>query len=430
MSKQQQDDQPVGSVNSEDEQLLQAAIDGNLDNMKKALHNGANAGYNKYIELTWGAYDQYSAIHKVLGWKDKSLKQQGVELLLKAGADVNAKYGSANWKGSGSSGTAFQMAMKSGDDEIIRLFLEHGADPNTTETREAHTMRYDGRSSYPVLYLAAQRNNVNLVKCLLDKGALPNAHATNRGQSEYGPIDDTEEIALHAACDNYCSLVANKSNSNFYVDSDEEEADEAIKEKQEQVRKERVQDCEKIVRYLLEVGSDVNAPSRNVEHVSVEREGVSEDDYEVNDPRSDRYIPSTRNVWIISTALHTAIIKKCERLVKLLMAHGADTRIPYQEDKQNTSCLDLTKQQEPFFSLIKNAFYWTPESHEFLPSELRTKIKLLHMCMCSSKCGWNVLNIDLLGLIYTFVCHEYFFEKNAVFEEQRRIEKQKSHRWY
>lgn len=119
------------------------------------------------------------------------------------------------------------------------------------------------------------------------------------------------------------------------------------------------------------------------------------------------------NVWTFSTPLHLALMKNCERLVKILLAHGADTRIPYREDERITTCLELTKQLEPFLSLITKAFEWTPENHELLPLlELRKKIKWLHMCFCHSTRGGHLISLDLdsLSLIYTFVCHEYFFE--------------------
>ncbi|KAL9644400.1 hypothetical protein ABK040_013629 [Willaertia magna] len=377
----------------EDEQLLEAINNEDIEGIKSALNSGANANFSKYIEGTWGAYEQYSMIHKVLEWSEdnKELKREAVELLLSRGADVNAKYGESNWKGSGSSGTAFQMALNYGDNDVIGLFLEHGADPNTIERREAHTMRYDGSSSEPVLYKATGRIAKDLVKKLLAKGANPNEFAKNRGQSEYGPISDTKKTALHCACEMFCEEEENKRKEDLLV----------------------------IIRYLIDYGADVNALGRHVDQVDVDR-GFNEDeeyDEEFDNPRSEKFVPRVKNVYKRFIALHLALLLRNEQLTTLLMANGADTSIPFKEDNVEMSSLELAK-EEPFISLIK-PFSWSPSNHIYLPFELRRGIATLQKC--SVRLNWP-LNIDTLGIIYTFLCQDYFYCQNLKFIEWRNKE--------
>ncbi len=75
-----------------------------------------------------------------------------IKLLLENGADPNALIGSKNWKGSGTDSSAFEMALTLNDAEIFKMFLQHGADPNYPGRREAHTMRYDGHTSWTPIH--------------------------------------------------------------------------------------------------------------------------------------------------------------------------------------------------------------------------------------------------------------------------------------
>ena len=71
--------------------------------------------------------EQYSPIHHAI----KATNKDMIKLLLENGAKPNSKMADRNWKGGGGSSTAFQMALKMNDPEILELFFKLGANPNT-----------------------------------------------------------------------------------------------------------------------------------------------------------------------------------------------------------------------------------------------------------------------------------------------------------
>jgi ankyrin repeat protein len=125
-----------------DSQLQQAAHDGDFENVKSAIENGAD------VEAIDGR--GMKAIH----WAALRGHKEIVEILLEKGADVNGK-NSAEW-------TAIMHASMEGHIEIVKLLLDKGAKVNA-QTYVAGT----------ALMFASGNGHEEIVKLLLSAGADP-----------------------------------------------------------------------------------------------------------------------------------------------------------------------------------------------------------------------------------------------------------------
>ena len=152
-----------------------------------------------------------------------------VQALLQSGADPN--YGSSR---------ALERACYGGDQEVVELLLEHGADVN-------------GRcGSRPTALIGAtKRRHENVVKLLLKQGADVNAWST----------DGSCETALIAACWSFASksmvqlLLKNGAGTNERGPYSNSNCNSALSVACLQ------RENEKVVRMLLESGADLNANS-------------------------------------------------------------------------------------------------------------------------------------------------------------------------
>ncbi|GMV82487.1 MAG: hypothetical protein AMXMBFR7_36710 [Planctomycetota bacterium] len=87
-------------------------------------------------------------------------------------------------------------AAEFGHTKIVKLLLEHGADPNATES--------DGYRAYP-LYAAAKGRNLEMARALLDRGADPNAWLEAGGNAmslalEHGHQEMADLLASYGGC--------------------------------------------------------------------------------------------------------------------------------------------------------------------------------------------------------------------------------------
>lgn len=152
-----------------------------------------------------------------------------VQALLQSGADPN--YGSSR---------ALERACYGGNQEVVELLLEHGADVNG---------RYGSRPT--ALIGATKRRQENTVKLLLKQGADVNAWST----------DGSCETALIAACWSFASksmvqlLLKNGAGSNERGPYSNSNCNSALSVACLQ------RENEEVVRMLLESGADVNANS-------------------------------------------------------------------------------------------------------------------------------------------------------------------------
>jgi len=266
-----------------DLELLKAAKEGNEDEVDKLLKKGANASFEQYDPGVWGASHRESVIHGALSSGNLKI----IKMILDGGAKVNVVFEDYDWRGCGSKNTAFQMAldlsMHTSNAELLSLFLKYGGDANTECVFDSHTMRFDGRRISRPLYDAVSKNELEIVKVLLDGGADVNAHFTNRGQSEYGSAENTKESPLHCAC------------MNGYFP---------------------------IVELLLKHGANINDQRDFLENIHNE---VSSP---VRDPRDSNYVSGIELKPLKETPLHLAILNNHPEIVSLLITNGADISIP------------------------------------------------------------------------------------------------------
>ena len=209
-------------------------------------------------EGTWGSRDSKTALHAALmgiPWacaKHISRAKQIVKMLLEAGADVNSKRSSYDWRGCGGSESAFDMVLeKTGllGAGMLELCLAHGADPNMEKRSDRHSMRTDGSSSSRPLHGA----NAAVTAVLLQAGAQVDTPATEVYHNERGYNQDSRKTALHLAVERG--------------------------------------DLDKVT-LLVAYGADVNAVATWIEH---EDTGATN---EVDDPRADDYeLPGLASVW-------------------------------------------------------------------------------------------------------------------------------------
>jgi hypothetical protein len=182
-------------VESLDVQLIRAAEANDLELVKALCDSGASAAYVKSDDGIWGARTKQAAIHFAL--KNKNMEM--ARLLLEKGAKPSALWEDYDWRGCGSSQTAFNMASRLGDDFVL-LFLEHGADPNLESRTETHSMRTDGSKSWRLLHNAAEKGSAEILDALMKAGADITLMKTEKCSNERGYNCDNAENALHIAC--------------------------------------------------------------------------------------------------------------------------------------------------------------------------------------------------------------------------------------
>merc|ERR1712032_971197 len=92
--------------------LIEAAGGLDTQRVKVLLDAGANAAFLHDPPGTWGSKDSKSVLHMALMSRQKPQERKAVvELLLNAKADVNSKRCESDWRGCGSSTTAFEMVL-------------------------------------------------------------------------------------------------------------------------------------------------------------------------------------------------------------------------------------------------------------------------------------------------------------------------------
>jgi len=188
--------------------LLQAVHDLDFQAVEKLLTNGANAAHERRDEGTWGAYTSISPLHIAIRNNKNGASRDLVRLLLEAGANLSAAEASYDWRGCGSSCSAWEMASNSGDVELVRLCLKHGGDPNVPSTRSRHSMRTDGSSKWFMLHTAVESQDKELVKVLLEGRANVDAVKSDVYHNERGYNQNYRATSLHiAAADGNVEIV-------------------------------------------------------------------------------------------------------------------------------------------------------------------------------------------------------------------------------
>jgi len=221
-----------------------------------------------------------------------------VDLLLKSGADINAK--------DKRSLTPLFVASVFGNEDIMKLLLENNADPNARDN-EKETPIF-----YAIFRSTKLKNAKEVVKILLRYGADVNA------------VNKNGRTLLHLAVsyadlDLIKLLVENGANINTKDNNGRTVLYDAIN----RVKKENEDKIKEIIKYLLEKGANPNETIRlKLPLNTLLKERIigmlSYDAYKA------RGVKDEDNIVFVRSPLSTAIEMKNLELVKLLVEHGAD----------------------------------------------------------------------------------------------------------
>ncbi len=129
-------------------QLLKAAYEGNLNDLKTALQAGANVNVSDDQDIS------------ALRWAAQSGRSEAVKLLLDAGANVNQQ-SESGW-------TALMQAVIAGSVETVSLLIERGADVNAKTFADASALYF----AHDVVPLSPDQEAARqIVKLLEARGA-------------------------------------------------------------------------------------------------------------------------------------------------------------------------------------------------------------------------------------------------------------------
>ncbi|KAL6071212.1 hypothetical protein QOT17_006452 [Balamuthia mandrillaris] len=372
----------------------------------------ADVTYERYEEGTWGAHTRESALHHALfNLRDEVYRQreakskeplqwrQVVLELLEKGAKVNSKYESYDWRGCGSSQTAFElilsMALSNEDGALLDAALRHGGDPNTKSVSNTHSMRTDGSSvTYPI-HTAASTLSYDCIKALLDAKADVNVRHTAVYHNERGYNSNTSATALHKAISAFARLPKTQSTSSNDYENEGEDAEQAWNKKHKEGLR--------VIALLLQAGAEIDAQRKELvqEHVEVNSP--------TDDPRDPAFIPSVRCVPRTETPLLQALRLGCADLVRLLVAHGADTSATYlYGEEAPRSALQMALdfdsrgggEEKGGEMVAALRCRWEPQYSALYPEEVRARL-FTTLCM-AKRLAWP-LPAELLHLILRWV---------------------------
>lgn len=272
---------------SKEQELYEAAAANDLNLVKSLVEEGGvDVSKSIVIPGTWGARECYAAIHAAV----QQANVEMVKFLLEKGALPEAKFESYDWRGCGQTRTAFQMALDTGNDEIIVAFLNHGADPNTVCISETHSMRTDGRTKWTPLHTAVSKNALTVIHSLINARADLSIPRVAVYHNERGYDRNDSKTALHLACEE----------GNIQVVNTLLDAAQALPD---------------YINLFFTETKHVDNPN----YVEGERD----------DPREDGYISPVVCKETKGTALHIAIMRANKDLCDLLLSRGAKPDIPY-----------------------------------------------------------------------------------------------------
>jgi uncharacterized protein len=280
--------------------LSDAAKNGDKEALRSLLQKGAN------VNATEG--DGTTALH----WAVYRDDLEAVDLLIRAGAKVNA----ANDLGA----TPLWTACQNGSEAMVRRLLGAGANPNAKLL-----------SGETLVMVAARVGNAGVVEQLLAKGADPNARAS-RGQTAlmWAVAQEHAEVVkvllahganVHARSDTWTDVMAVAPHG--YLDYNR-----AVPHGNDTplLFAARVGDLAS-AKLLVAAGSDVNETDASGITVMVlaGHSGFTDLVEFLLDKGAD---PNAAKTGF--TALHEAIMRRDEKMVAALLAHGADPNAPLQ----------------------------------------------------------------------------------------------------
>ncbi|CAK0896218.1 unnamed protein product [Prorocentrum cordatum] len=330
-------------------ELMKAADACDVDRVKELLASGAKASFIHDPPGTWGSCSTRGPLHAVLLARPRSPRDGGgaeagehgrrlgawrgaVQALVEAKADVNAQQREYDWRGCGSTSTAFELALPflMQDPELLKLFLANGADANAKQVRHIHSMRTDAKFSEHVLHKCVAGRNLEVARELLDNGADVNAIARKCANNERGHNQRKEETPLHRACDSSTPDLA-------------------------------------MCALLIARGADLNVMREDLDQVASGVESPTDD------PREDGFVSSVICVPVKETALHMAIRNRAQDLVVLLVCAGANASLQRCYGDVKTSCEDLCNGDEDLLKALSTE--WSQDAHMLFPPAVQKSVE-------------------------------------------------------
>ena len=280
--------------------LSEAAKTGDKETLRSLLQKGAN------VNATEG--DGTTALH----WASYRDDLESVELLLKAGAKVNA----ANDLGA----TPLWTASQNGSEPVVRRLLAAGANPNAKLLLGETVLMVAARSGYAAIVeqLLAKGADVN-AKAARDQTAL--MWAVSQKHPEVVKVLLAHKADVHARSTAWTDVMAVSPHG--YLDYNRaipHGNDTAL------LFAARVGDLAS-AKMLVAAGANVNdADSWGVSAmVLAAHSGFTELVEFLLDKGAD-----ANSAKAGFTALHIAIMRRDEKMVSALLAHGADVKVPLQ----------------------------------------------------------------------------------------------------
>lgn len=344
-------------------ELMKAAEDCDAGRVKELLASGASASFIHDPPGTWGSCSTRGPLHVALAARPRApcggqdappdvREEHGrrlgawgetVRALVEAKADVNAQRRQYDWRGCGSTSTAFELALPFAmqDPALLELFLANGADANTKQVRHVHSMRTDGVFVEYVLHRSVAGRNLEVTRALLDAGADVNAIAKEKADNERGFNRNKQETPLHRACDSGTPDLA-------------------------------------MCALLVARGANLNAVREDLDQVE------SGADSPTDDPREDGFVSSVICVPVTETALHMAIRNKAPDLVVLLVCAGADASIQRCYGEAKATCEDLCNGDAELLKALKAE--WNQDTHMLFPPAVRKSVEAVLLIARRQQC--------------------------------------------
>jgi len=351
----------IDSSKAPDLELVQAAARLDAEHVSILLAAGANPCIVHKPSGSWGSNSSKTALHAAIEAKptgsSSAAYQDGMKnwkvvlgSLLTAKADVNAKRCEYDWRGCGTTRTAFGMLFDSivemQDSELLDACMAAGANPNATFVRQVHSLRTDGQSTHHILNQAVQHGDIELASILLNAGAQADSTEVENFVNEDGYHKHKQEASLHVACTSgYLTMAA----------------------------------------LLLARGAQVDAVRVDTEH---EARGVSSP---TNASRGDDCVPRVRCIKVEETALHIAAKTNHAELAALLLCAGANPKNKQIRGDAQHTVAELCSNDERIVKLLSQD--WSADSGSLLPDAVKSGVETV--LAIAQRYDWSVPNLSL-----------------------------------
>jgi len=375
--------EPMPSGSGGDE-LYAACEEGDWQRVQELAQHGCDVTHVHRTEGGWDSGSSRSALTKAVGnrpsrwrngtaetkWKsievpeeeyqhEHTLWSAAVQALLQAKADPNFEESDYDWRGCGSSQSAFESAIgvRGGnvDMELLRAFLEAGADVNKVSVSKQHSMRTDGCERKCLLHSVVKSSSqIEVAEALLEAKADVDAVATHRMNNERGWGENTVETPLHIA--------ARRAGP----------------------------DAWRWCALLLSHGAHPNTVRQSLDNVHVESPDP------MGDPRAPGFVPGVRLIPVRATGLHQALLARNPSAVQLCVIWGADPEIEYNygDEMRQTETLCDGEDAEALQQALR--YEWSIAAHPLYQTRTAFAARVAALALVGHLASGDVVR-ELLG---------------------------------